>query len=225
MRYLFVAMLFVLTTATVQAAEPTFQLGFKALAEQIPDVVGVPLENEHWGANGDSLQKTSKGLMVWRKLDNFTCFTDGAISWVSGPYGVQSRPNGERFSWEGDYEVWRVEKAIKNTLNSTISQQIRRAEKFETSESLVVVHWLDTNWGKGILQNHQYRAISGIADWLVANSKLRPTIVIRSTSALSAGNYLESSTSGTLLDSIGKRQAGQSEWLGQAKFTVVGQLY
>lgn len=49
---------------------PRFVLGFKALADQIPDVAGTPLENEHYGANGDSLQQTSNGLLAWRKADN-----------------------------------------------------------------------------------------------------------------------------------------------------------
>ena len=32
----------------------------------------------------------------------FTAFTDGATTWVNGPNGLQSRPNGVRFSWERD---------------------------------------------------------------------------------------------------------------------------
>ncbi len=77
-----------------------FQLGFKALADQVPSVVGEPLESEQWGANGDSLQQTTTGLMVWRKSDNWTAFTNGSRSWINGPYGVQERSNGERFEWE-----------------------------------------------------------------------------------------------------------------------------
>ena len=78
----------------------SFRLGFKALADQIPDVAGVPLENEHYGANGDSLQQTSTGLMVWRKADNWTAFTNGSTTWVNGPNGIQSRSNSARFPWE-----------------------------------------------------------------------------------------------------------------------------
>ena len=40
--------------------------------------------------------------MVWRKIDNFTAFTDGGTSWVNGPNGLQSRLNSARFSWEKD---------------------------------------------------------------------------------------------------------------------------
>ena len=75
----------------------------QALAEQIPEVVGEPLEDEHHNPlNGDALQQTTKGLMAWRKADNWTAFTDGTRSWINGPYGVQSRPNEERFPWEKD---------------------------------------------------------------------------------------------------------------------------
>ena len=64
--------------------------------------------NEHHNAqNGDGLQETTAwhgkgGLLVWRKSDNWTAFTDGSTTWVNGPYGVQRRPNAERFAWEKD---------------------------------------------------------------------------------------------------------------------------
>ena len=78
-----------------------FTLGFKALHDLAPVVVGECLEDEHHNPeNGDALQKTTGGLLVWRKRDNFTAFTDGHRSWVAGPYGVQSRLNTERFAWE-----------------------------------------------------------------------------------------------------------------------------
>ncbi len=88
--------------ASAQAG-PTFKLGFKALADLVPNVVGQPLENEHWAANGDSLQRTTNGLMVWRKADNWTAFTNGHTTWINGPQGLQSRLNTERFPWEPDY--------------------------------------------------------------------------------------------------------------------------
>jgi hypothetical protein len=94
-------LLMVLSTTTVRAAE--YKLGFKALADQIPGVVGIPLEDEHHNPlNGDALQRTSKGLMVWRKADNQTLFTNGHMSWVNGPLGLQSRLNSERFDWEAE---------------------------------------------------------------------------------------------------------------------------
>ena len=91
-----------LTFGSVALAQesPQFKLGFKTLADMIPDVAGVPLENEHYAANGDSLQQTSTGLMVWRKADNWTAFTNGSETWVNGPDGLQERPNDQRFPWE-----------------------------------------------------------------------------------------------------------------------------
>jgi hypothetical protein len=90
------------TSSAAFAQQYEFKLGFKALADQIPEVVGQPLENEHWGPNGDSLQRTTTGLMAWRKADNWTAFTNGHMTWLNGPAGLQSRLNGQRFCWEGD---------------------------------------------------------------------------------------------------------------------------
>ncbi len=92
-------------SATVTSAQtaPEFRLGFKALADQIPDVVGVPTENEYFNlSNGNSEQHTTKGLMVWRKADNWTAYTNGYTTWINGPNGVEFRLNTERFAWEND---------------------------------------------------------------------------------------------------------------------------
>ncbi|HEX2988147.1 MAG TPA: hypothetical protein VHS06_08255, partial [Chloroflexota bacterium] len=97
---LMLAVLLPSARAASAAEESSFRLGFKALADQISEVAGQPLENEHYAANGDSLQKTTTGLMVWRKADNWTAFTDGNTTWINGPEGMQSRSNGERFGWE-----------------------------------------------------------------------------------------------------------------------------
>ncbi len=85
----------------VEAADCRFILGFKALHDAIPDVVGDCKVNEHYNiANGDALQETVGGLLVWRKADNFTAFTDGYRTWVNGPYGIQQRLNTQRYEWE-----------------------------------------------------------------------------------------------------------------------------
>ncbi len=93
------------TSASLAQPAPEFKLGFELPADQIPKVVGEPLEDEHWGPNGDSLQQTTKGLMVWGKADNWTAFTNGAWTWVNGPMGVQSRSSDERFEWEKDTHI------------------------------------------------------------------------------------------------------------------------
>ena len=103
---LVVALASFLSLGNVAVAQqaPEFQLGFKALADQLPaDGVGIPVENEYFNlANGNSEQHTTKGLMVWRKADNWTAYTNGYMTWINGPAGVQSRLNAERIVWEND---------------------------------------------------------------------------------------------------------------------------
>jgi len=71
-----------------------FMLGFKTFHDTVPDIVGdrcpnqyagrdakrnpvwVP-EAEHDDGQGNRVQHTLKGLLVWRKADNWTAFTDG----------------------------------------------------------------------------------------------------------------------------------------------------
>lgn len=87
--------------APAHAADCRFVLGFAALHDLIPQVVGACLEDEHHNpTNGDGLQATTHGLLVWRKADNGTAFTDGYRTWVRGPLGLQERLNTERFAWE-----------------------------------------------------------------------------------------------------------------------------
>jgi hypothetical protein len=77
-----------------------FVLGFKALHDVSPAAVGDCTENQAYAPNGDALQHTTHGLMVWRKADNWTAFTDGYRTWINGPNGLQTRLNSERFPWE-----------------------------------------------------------------------------------------------------------------------------
>ena len=96
-----------LAAIPAQAAECEFILGFAALKALIdeaegPEKVGACLENQRFNpANGDALQQTTGGLMVWRKADNWTAFTDGYRTWLNGPHGLQARLNTEQFDWEG----------------------------------------------------------------------------------------------------------------------------
>ena len=84
-----------------------FKLGFRAVRDMIlasegRDVVGGCLEDERFEpSTGNSQQRTAGGLLVWRKADNWTAFTDGATTWLNGPEGLASRPNvGPPFAWE-----------------------------------------------------------------------------------------------------------------------------
>ena len=85
----------------VLAQDCVFQLGFKALRDLIPDVVGDCLGNEqHNPETGMTLQDTTNGQLIWRKADNWTGFTGGERTWINGPEGLQQRLNSERFPWE-----------------------------------------------------------------------------------------------------------------------------
>src|SRR5215216_6784858 len=96
----------VLTCNLPVAAQPScrFVLGFATLRDLVGAAkVGDCLEDEHFNLeNGNAEQRSSGGLLVWRKIDNFTAFTDGGTTWVNGPNGLQNRPNIERFAWESD---------------------------------------------------------------------------------------------------------------------------
>jgi hypothetical protein len=104
------ALAFLITFALIalpvsaQTSPCRFVLGFTTLRDLVgADKVGSCLEDETFNLeNGNAEQRTTGGLFVWRKIDNFTAFTDGGSTWVNGPNGLQSRLNSERFSWERD---------------------------------------------------------------------------------------------------------------------------
>jgi len=93
---------------TASAADCQFVLGFKTIHDAMPDVVGDCTVDEHHNpTNGDGLQETTGptgkgGLLVWRKADNWTAYTDGYWTWVNGPNGLQKRLNTDRFPFEHD---------------------------------------------------------------------------------------------------------------------------
>ncbi|MGI8912499.1 MAG: hypothetical protein ACR2JY_01715 [Chloroflexota bacterium] len=103
------AVVALLVSAIITGAEPvradgcTFVLGFATLEALLPAQVGHCLDNEAFNpVNGDTLQHTSGGLLVWRRLDNWTALTNGYHTWVNGPNGLQERLNGQRFAWEAN---------------------------------------------------------------------------------------------------------------------------
>ncbi len=90
-----------LTPVAAQTASCAFVLGFASLHNAIPDVVGDCVADQTYNpVNGDGLQSTTNGLLVWRKADNLTAFTSGYQSWVDGPFGIQGRLENQRFDWE-----------------------------------------------------------------------------------------------------------------------------
>lgn len=86
-----------LPLARAQTCE--FQAGFKLLHDLLPDVVGECLESEQWVGDG-TRQRTTGGLLVWRRADNWTAFTDGYRTWSIGPQGVQEQSNAAGFGWQ-----------------------------------------------------------------------------------------------------------------------------
>jgi hypothetical protein len=86
--------------AAQQAPGCQFILGFKTLHDLTPGDVGDCLENQGFVGNGDAQQHTTKGLLAWRKADNWTAFTNGYETWINGPAGLARRLNIDRFPWE-----------------------------------------------------------------------------------------------------------------------------
>lgn len=80
-----------------------YQLGFAELARLLGTKAGTCREDQHSAFNGNAEQQTTTGLMVWRKADNWTAFTDGYRTWINGPNGLEERLNGQRFAWEPDF--------------------------------------------------------------------------------------------------------------------------
>ncbi|HLQ35827.1 MAG TPA: hypothetical protein VK457_24325 [Chloroflexota bacterium] len=92
------------TAAAQTAPAPCqFVLGFKALHDLDANDVGDCIDSQFLAqGNGDQQQHTTKGLMAWRKSDNWTAFTNGYKTWINGPNGLVSRLNSDRFPWEKD---------------------------------------------------------------------------------------------------------------------------
>jgi hypothetical protein len=89
--------------ASAGTSDCKFRLGFEALEALLPAEVGACLDDEAYNpTTGDALQHSTGGLLVWRKLDNATAFTDGYRTWVNGPDGLQERLNSQRFTWEAN---------------------------------------------------------------------------------------------------------------------------
>src|SRR5688500_3403394 len=62
-------------------------------------LVGDCLEHSRATAGGVE-QRTTNGLLVWDKTLNIVAFTNGHRTWISGPNGIETRPNTERLAWE-----------------------------------------------------------------------------------------------------------------------------
>jgi pilus assembly protein FimV len=74
-----------------QPASCRYQFGFATLHQAIPEIVGECRTDEVHADNGDAVQLTTRGILVWRKADNYTAFTDGKQVWILGLTGLQTR--------------------------------------------------------------------------------------------------------------------------------------
>jgi photosystem II stability/assembly factor-like uncharacterized protein len=103
-------------TATPAAAANSgpcqFVLGFQTLQALDPNDIGTCVDNQAYASNGDAQQHTSKGLLVWRKADNWTAFTNGYWTWINGPGGLVKRLNTQRFPWEANPDNLPVVKGV-----------------------------------------------------------------------------------------------------------------
>jgi hypothetical protein len=89
-----------------------FVLGFKTLHDLASANIGDCVDNQAFASNGDAQQHTVKGLLAWRKADNWTAFTDGYQTWLNGPAGLVNRLNTQRYSWEADYNAPGIVKIV-----------------------------------------------------------------------------------------------------------------
>ena len=112
----------IMSASAPAPADCQFVLGFKTLHDLDPYAVGSCTGNQAYAANGDAVQMTSRGMLVWRKADNFTAFTDGYRTWVNGPYGLQERLNADRFPWEGQPSAPATAPALSPNLDSMARQ-------------------------------------------------------------------------------------------------------
>lgn len=97
-----------------------FILGFKALHDLDPVDIGDCVDNQAFAANGDAQQHTTKGLMAWRKLDNWTAFTNGSQTWINGPAGLVRRGNTQRFDWEANPDGLQVIDSTGRVLSQAV---------------------------------------------------------------------------------------------------------
>ncbi|GEM_PF-3823091 len=82
------------------AAGCEFVLGFKTFHDENAALTGNCTTLEQLVAGGSRVQYTTNGLLVWRPADNQVAFTNGAQTWLKGPFGLQARSNDTHFAWE-----------------------------------------------------------------------------------------------------------------------------
>ena len=102
------AILILLLRPMAAGAQPTCELApvFQPFQEAVgAEIVGECSAAASETAAGDLTQATTRGVLTHRPGDNVTTFANETTTWLAGPDGLQSRPNGERLSWETQPEA------------------------------------------------------------------------------------------------------------------------
>jgi len=86
--------------AAQSASTCSLLANFQPLRDAAPTEVGECRGDQLSEDNGDAIQATSKGLLMWRKAENWTGFIGPSRTIVLGPSGLERRANTERFGWE-----------------------------------------------------------------------------------------------------------------------------
>jgi phosphohistidine phosphatase SixA len=82
-------------------------LGFAAMRDLVgASTIGECLETERQiPGNGNAEQRTANGLLVFRALDQRALFVGANQTWITRDGAVVTRPNDQRFEWEGDRQL------------------------------------------------------------------------------------------------------------------------
>jgi hypothetical protein len=89
-------------TAPGSSPACAFDSGFVDLIHYASsDIVGSCLGPPRGNLNGNVEQSTTNGLLYLRPCDDTSAFTDGNVTWLSGPLGIGIRPSADAsFDWE-----------------------------------------------------------------------------------------------------------------------------
>jgi phosphohistidine phosphatase SixA len=84
-----------------------FVFGFEEMRNVMgADRVGECIEDErHIAGNGNSEQRTTRGMLVLSALDSRVRFVTPERTWLNGPTGLVDRPNDQRLEWEGERQL------------------------------------------------------------------------------------------------------------------------
>lgn len=83
-------------TTSCQLAPVFVMLRDQVGRDRMGECVGPMVRNEA----GDMTQPTTRGTLTLRSNDQVVAFSDGQMTWLFGPNGLESRPSGSRLAWE-----------------------------------------------------------------------------------------------------------------------------